>query len=538
MQNTEIGYGPAQVLLTGGEIYTMNDAQPRADSLAVRGERILAVGDQRELEVLRGPGTRVVDVRGRAVLPGFVDSHIHFGWYARSRQQVDLDQAATVEEGLARLRAFVERLPLDAWVRGRGWDRNRWGRVPTAADLDEAVGGRRAALSSHDGHAMWCSTAALAAAGITMETSDPAGGHIERSPEGQPSGVVLENARDLVTRVMSEPSVEETVAALREALPIAAAAGITGMHNFDDARTLRAFTQLWSAGELTLRVFHGIPRANLRSAAEVGLETGLGDNWLRVGLVKLFADGALGSRTASLLEQYELSADGYRGIATIDTRDLREELLAAAQAGLGAAVHAIGDAAVRAVLDAVEWARAADPLARRALYRIEHAQLVDPVDFPRFQQLNVIASMQPIHAVTDRRVADEHWGARCRNAYAWRRMLDAGAALAFGTDAPVERLEPLRSLHAAVARTDDAGEPTGGWYPEQRLRLHEAVRAYTVGSALAEGVLTHRGSLAPGKLADLVILSLDPFQHEPSALLEAEVDITMVGGRIVHERER
>ncbi len=536
MPSTDAGVGPAQLLFTGGAIYTMEDAQPRADALAVRGERILAVGDAQELTPLRGPATRVVELGGRALVPGFVDAHIHFGWYARSRREVDLDQAATLEAGLALVRAAAERLPDDAWIHGRGWDRHRWGRLLGAIDLDGAVGPRRAVLRSHDGHALWCSSAVLAAAGVDAGTPDPPGGRVERLEDGRPSGVLFENAQALVERVIPEPGLEETIAAIREALPSAAAAGVTGIHNLEDARTLRAFTRLWLRGELTLRVFHGIPRAHLRAAARVGVETGLGDNWLRVGLVKLFADGTLGSETAYLLEPYVGRDDGYRGIPTLEPEELRADLLAAARAGLGVAVHAIGDAAVRNALDAIAWARAQDPLAARALYRIEHAQLVHPDDFARFAQLDVVASMQPTHAVADWRAADEHWGPRSRTAYAWRSLLDAGVSLAFGTDAPVERIEPLRSLYAAVARRDESGVPAGGWYPEQALRLHEAVRAYTRGAAHAERADARKGSLTPGKLADLVVLSGDPFARGVEALLETDVDTTVVGGRIVHER--
>lgn len=517
-------------------MYTLDEAQPRAAALAVRGNRVLALGDTAELDVLRGHGTRVVDLEGRALLPGFVDAHVHFGWFARSLREVDLDRAATMEAGLAMLRAAAEALPTDAWIFGRGWDRNRWGRLPTARELDEAIGVRRAVLESHDGHSQWVSSTVLALAGVSENTPHPPGGRIERLPDGRPSGVLFENAQALVDRVTPEPTLEETARSIREALPLAASAGITGIHNFEGARVLRAFTRLRDEGELTLRVFHGIPREHLAAAAEVGLQTGFGDEWLRLGLVKLFSDGALGSRTAYLLESYEGRDDGYRGIPTLSDEELREDLVTAARAGLGVAVHAIGDAAVRSVLDAMAWARANDAMARRALFRIEHAQLVHPDDFKRFDQLNVVASLQPIHATADWRIADRHWGQRSRWSYPWRSLLDAGASLAFGTDAPVEAIEPIRTLHAAVTRTEPSGEPEGGWYPEQRVRLHEAVRAYTVGSARAERADATRGSLAAGKLADLVVLSLDPFAVEPARLLEARVDLTVVGGRIVHER--
>ncbi len=536
MPSTDVGRGAAEILFRGGPIYTFDDAQPRAGALAVRGNRILALGDAAGLDVLSGHGTRVVDLEGRALLPGFIDAHVHFASFARSRREVDLDPAATIEQGLAMLDRASASLPPDAWLFGRGWDRNRWGRLPTAEELDRAIGPRRAVLASHDEHSQWVSSTVLALAGISENTPHPEGGRIERLPDGRPSGVLFENAQSLVDRIVPEPSVEETARSIRDSLPLAAQAGITGIHNFEGANALRAFTRLRDQGELTLRVFHGLPREHLRSAVELGLQTGFGNDWLRVGLVKLFADGALGSRTAYVMDPYEGRDDGYRGIPTLSDDELRQDLIAAARGGLGVATHAIGDAAVRSVLDAIEWARSNDAAARRALFRVEHAQLVHPDDFKRFAQLNVIASMQPIHAAADWRTADQHWGARARWGYAWRSMLDAGASLAFGTDAPVERIEPLLTLYAAVSRKDLEGQPERGWHPEQRVSLHQALRAYTIGAAHAEGADAQRGSLVAGKLADLAVLSRDPFGVEPAELLETHVDMTVAGGRIVHER--
>jgi predicted amidohydrolase YtcJ len=513
----------------------MDPSRPQASALAVRGDRIVAMGVQSDLDALRGPATRIVDLAGRAVLPGFVDAHIHFGSFAMGRRQVNLDAARTLEDGLTLLAGAARDPHATGWLLGRGWDRNRWGRLPTAADLDRVAGDVPAALSSHDGHSLWLNSLALAEARIDQGTPDPPGGRIERDEQGHPVGVLFENAQALARRAMPAPSVEQMADAIRAALPVAAAAGITGIHNFEDATSLRAFAALRRSGELMLRVFHGVPRGNLRAAAQTGMETGFGDAWLRIGAVKLFADGALGSRTAFLLDPYEGRADGYRGIATLDAHELREDLVCAARASLGVAVHAIGDAAVRAVLDNVAWVRTHEPAGAEALFRIEHAQLVHPDDVPRFAALNVVASMQPIHAVSDWRAADEHWGRRARHGYAWRSLLEAGAPLAFGTDAPVERIEPLHGLHAAVTRQDPDGQPEGGWYPEQRLNLAQAIRAYTLGSVQAEQAAGERGSLAVGKLADLVVLSLDPFAHGPDALLEAQVDMTVVGGRVVHE---
>jgi predicted amidohydrolase YtcJ len=522
----------ADVLLRNAAIWTMDPAGPRARCLAIAEGLIVACGND-SLEDLEGPRTRVFDLGGRAVVPGFVDAHVHFGSYALARQQVDLDAAATLDEGLSMLRAAVERLPAQAWLRGRGWDRNRWGRLPVAADLDRVVGKRNAALASRDGHSLWLSSAALQAAGIDRSTHPPVGGVIERDEHGQPTGVLSENATELIR--LPRASRDEIRDAIRRALPVAAAAGLTGIHNFEDGRSRQAFESLDASGELTLRVYHGVPRSELRHARGRGVFTGGGTSLLRTGPVKLFSDGALGSQTAFMLDPCEGREDGYRGVATLRPAELSEAMRLAADAELDLAVHAIGDAAVRRVLDVFEQTRATHaPLGRRML-RIEHAQLVHPDDVPRFALLGAIASMQPIHATSDWRAADTHWGQRARHGYAWRDLLKSGAQLAFGTDAPVERIEPLPSLYAAVSRLDQHGEPGGGWYPEQRLTLEEAVRAYTSGSATAERASARRGSLAPGKDADLVVLAPDPFPLGPEALRETRVELTIVGGRITFE---
>ena len=526
----------ADVVLRGGSVYTQNRREPKATALAVGGGRILATSRTDELDDLVGRHTRVIDLVGQAIVPGFVDAHLHFGHFALARRQVDLDAAATLEEGLALLRAAAERLARDAWVHGRGWDRNRWGRLPTRVDLDAAVGARPAALSSHDGHSLWLNSAALQACGVDRSTTDPEGGIIQRDEAGEPTGVLFENAQELVRRNIPEPTDAELLEALREGLRIAAAAGLTGIHNLEDARTRRLLQVLEASGELTLRVYHGVPRGELKHARERGLRTGAGSQWLRTGPVKLFSDGALGSRTAHVLEPYEgRAADGYRGLPMLTPSELCEAMRLAADAELDLAVHAIGDAAVRSVLDAYAATSATYPPLRGRMLRIEHAQLVHPEDVPRFAQLGVIASMQPIHATADWRAADAHWGKRSAHGYAWRDLLTSGATLAFGTDAPVESIAPLENLYAATTRRDQSGQPAEGWYRHQCLSLEEAVRAYTLGSAAAERAAGRRGMLAPGMDADLVVLAPDPFVKPAEALPETRVELTMVGGRVTFE---
>jgi hypothetical protein len=517
----------ADLLLRGGAIYTMDPRLPQTRALAISDGRIVASGDG-PFDELRGPRTRIVELHGRAVVPGFVDAHIHFASFGLTRGQLNLDVAATLEDGLRLAANAAVQLQDGAWLHGRGWDRNRWGRLPTAADLDRAIGARPAVLTSHDGHAVWLSSSAMHAAGIDRDAPTPNGGVIERDTSGEPTGVFFETAQDLVRGHIPEPTDAEVRAAILEALKIAAAAGLSGIHNLEDSRSRRAFESLEAAGELTLRVYHGLPRGELRKARDQQLRTGLGSDWFRIGPVKLFADGALGSRTAHLLAPYEgRAADDYRGVPTMTANELADDMRRAADARLDLAIHAIGDAAVRAVLDAYASTRTEYPSLAERMLRIEHAQLIDAADLPRLRQLGAIASMQPIHALADRETADMHWGARAEHGYAWRSVVDSGATLALGTDAPVESVEPLLNLHAATTR--------GGWYPAQRLTLEQAVRAYTVGSAVAERASERRGRLVPGMDADLAVLSLDPFPEEPAALLDTRVDLTIVGGRVTFE---
>lgn len=530
----------ANLALLNGVVYTgLPGAQP-AQALAVRGKHILAVGSSTEVLDYCGGDTRMIDLEGAPVLPGFVDAHTHLVAWSLSRQQVDLDGAATVDAGLELVKRAAAALApqSEVWLEGRGWDRNRWGRLPTAAELDAVVADRPAVLASHDMHSLWLNTAALRSVGISRDTRDPDGGHLERDANGEPTGVLFERAREPVFTAVPGKRPADVQAAVRSGLAEAARLGIVGIHNFEDATAQRPLQALYREGALTLRVFNGIPLPDLEPAAAMGMRTGLGDDIMRIGLLKLFADGALGSLTAHVLDPYEgCEGDGYRGLATVGDEELLQAVRTATAAGIGVAAHAIGDAAVRRVLNAFEVVRAESDNWSPIL-RVEHAQMVHPDDVPRFARLRVQASVQPIHAVSDWRTADRHWGARARHAYAWRSLLNAGAHLAFGSDAPVERIDPLATLHAAVTRQEASGLPAGGWYPQQRLTLAEAVRAYTWGSCVAEGAGDRRGTLEAGKLADLVVLSGDPFAAEPAALLETDVQMTMVGGSVVHERWR
>jgi predicted amidohydrolase YtcJ len=428
----------------------------------------------------------------------------------------------------------------EEWILGRGWDQEHWPerRFPTAADLDRVTPEHAVMLRAKSGHALVANARALSLAGITAETPDPPGGRIGRDVEGRPNGMLFEDsAMALVAGLVPLPAPEEVDEALRSAFLSAWRVGLTSIHDVDGPPAFAAYQRLRTRLELGLRVVKYLPLDALDCALEVGLQAGLGDDWLRVGGIKLFTDGALGPRTAAMLTPYEGVEDEPEstGVPTMEEDDLQQVVRKAAGGRLPLAVHAIGDRANRMVLDAL--ADAAKVSARGLSHRIEHVQLLHPDDVDRLAQLGIVASMQPLHATQDYEMADRYWGDRCATAYAWRSLLDAGTLLAFGSDCPVEDLNPFLGIHAAVTRRRPDGSPgPEGWYPKQRLTVEEAVRAYTLGPAQAVGVGDRLGSLAPGKLADLVILDRDVFACDPMEIAGTQVLATMIGGRLVYER--
>ena len=529
----------ADVVLFNGRVHTLATEHPLAQAVALRGNRILAVGRDEELRPLLRQGGQAVDLQGRAVLPGLIDAHVHFGWFSLAlyQGQVDLDNVPTKAEALARVAEAVRQGPADEWLRGGGWNKNIWPEpsFPTAADLDAVAPDRPVVLQDKSRHATWVNSRALELAAITAETEDPPGGEIVRDESGQPTGILLETAADLVFRAIPEPGVETFVQALRRGMVEAQRLGLTGIHDPGHPAVLAALQVLRARGEWGLRALVHIPTEGLAAAAELGLRSGLGDEVLRIGGVKIFADGALGPQTAHMLAPYEGTPDN-RGIPTHSAAELEDLVRRAHRAGLSVAIHAIGDAANRAVLDAIEHAPLPPSDLRPALPdRIEHAQLLHPDDLPRLARLGVVASMQPIHATSDMEMAERHWGRRCDLAYAWRSLLESGARLAFGSDCPIETLDPLAGIHAAVTRRRADGSPgPEGWIPDQRLTVEQAVRAYTLGAAYASGEEQIKGSLVPGKLADLVVLSHDIFEIDPQQIAEARVEMTVLDGRVVY----
>ncbi len=530
----------AELVLYNGHVYTMDPSEGRVGAVAVAGNRIAAVGDDAAMRALLGPGGQAIDLEGRAVVPGLIDAHVHFGWcaIAAGQKRLDLDNVPTKAKAVAQVAERARALPPGRWILGGGWNQNVWPEpvMPTAADLDAVAPDHPVALQSKSYHATWANSRALMLAGITAATEDPPGGQIVRDEQGRPTGILLENAADLVDKAVPEPDVAEVMDALRQTMAEAHRLGLTGVQDPGHATVLAAFQALRAAGEMQMRVLMHLPADNLDAAIELGLRSGLGDEWLRIGGLKLFADGALGPQTAHMLAPYEGAAGSY-GIPTLGRDELHGLVGRANGAGLSVAVHAIGDAANRIVLDAIAAAQANTPSAMRPALpnRIEHVQLLHADDLPRLAQLGVVASMQPIHATSDMDMAERYWGRRCELAYAWQSVLGSGARLAFGSDAPVETMSPLAGIHAAVTRRRADGSPSAeGWIPAQRVSVGQAVHAYTLGAAHASGEAHLKGSLTPGKLADLVVLSHDIFQVPPEEIAAARVEMTVLDGRIVH----
>lgn len=541
--------GPGQaadVVLLHGKVWTVNRGQPEAEALAIGRDRILTVGSDRDMQPHIGPRTRVIDLKGRRVVPGFYDSHIHLLGSGQRLSEVALKDARDEAEFGRRLREFDQKLPRQRWLLGGDWDHDRTfgGVLPTAELLDRYVPDRPIFLRRYDGHMAIVNTRTLRLAGITATTADPPGGVIYRKPDSkEPTGLLRDNAMDLVSRLLPRPSEEEIVEAVRAALVEVRQQGVTSVQDMDgsDAATrgklLRTYQEMARTRQLTVRVELRWPLAEGENLARLGVQANFGDDWVKIGGLKGFVDGSLGSSTARMYEPF-LNEPGNRGVWVTPLGQLRESIRQADRAGLAVAVHAIGDQANAELLDIfAEVTRTNGPRDRR--FRIEHTQHLRPQDYPRFKELGVIPSMQPYHIIDDGRWAEGRIGAkRCASSYACRSLLDAGARVAFGSDWSVAPIHPLLGIDGAVNRRTLDGKHPGGWFPEQRITVAEAIEAYTLTSAYAAFQEKDRGSLEPGKLADLVVLSRDILaDSERDRIARTDILLTMVGGRIVYEKQ-
>jgi predicted amidohydrolase YtcJ len=529
----------ADFIFTGGVIWTGDSLRPRAEAVAVRGDRITAVGKSSAVAELTGPGTKVIDLAGRTLLPGFVDNHVHFMAGGFQLQNVDLRDARDEREFAERLADRARNHP-GRWVTGGDWDHDNWpgARLPTRHMIDSLTGETPVFVSRYDGHMALANTVVLKRAGITRDTPDPAGGAIVRDPlTGEPTGILKDEAMTRVWALVPDASEDEKIEAAELALAEARHNGVTSLQDISSFEDVRIYRRLHDEGRLTARMYCRLPVGSWEQLAHDGVRAGDGDLWIRLGSLKAFADGSLGSSTALFYEPYdsEPSTRGLPSDIVIDGR-LREWARAADRAGLQLSIHAIGDSANSLVLDLFEEiVRTNPPWDRR--FRIEHAKHIHPKDFTRFARLNVIASVQPYHAIDDGRWAEGRIGKkRCRTTYPFRTFLENRVPVCFGSDWTVAPLKPVLGIYAAVTRRTTDGKNPDGWIPEEKVSLEEALRAFTSAGAYAEFGENEKGTLTPGKLADIVVMSMNIFAIPPERLADASVDLTMVGGRIVYDR--
>lgn len=529
------------LLLRGGTVLTMDRDRPRAEALALRDGRILAAGSDAELAPLAAEARRVIDLEGATVLPGLIDAHTHFVMGGESLARVRLGGVTTLAEMQRRVAEQVAAARPGEWISGRGWDetkRTDGGALPTARDLDAVAPDNPVYLGRVDGHVGWANSLALRLAGIDRDTPDPYGGRIVRDADGDPTGILQETAKKLVEARLPKPDHASRTAALRRALAEAARYGITGIHDNASAEDIALYQEFRERGELTLRVstlVRGweVEQPFLEPLIAIGARTGFGDDWLRIGALKISLDGTLGSRTAAMLEPYS-DDPGNRGVLRISQEELDPIVERAHRHHIQVALHAIGDAACRMALDSIERATRACHWPDHR-HRIEHEQVIAAADMRRFAPLGVIASLQPCHAVTDLLWVESRVGpARMPTSYAWQSFARLGTAICLGTDWPVETLDPRVGFYEAVTRQELDGTPEGGRWPEEALTIEQALAGYTLGAAYAEHGERRKGSITPGKLADLTIYDRDPTAVPARELLALETLATIVDGRVVH----
>ncbi|HEX8118741.1 MAG TPA: amidohydrolase, partial [Pyrinomonadaceae bacterium] len=511
--NSEAQKFEADLVVVNARVRTLDSAKPTAEGLAVYGGRIAAVGTNAEVRALAGPKTRVIDARGALVLPGFNDAHVHFLSGGFQLSSVDLRDASTPREFAERIRRFSEKLPKGRWITGGDWDHERWPNVngaaplPTKELIDSFTPDRAVFVNRLDGHMALANSYALKLAGVTRDTQAPAGGEIVRDPvTGEPTGVLKDAAMSFVWKVVPGASFDEKLDAARQASAHAAAHGVTSVQDMSAGDDVGVYQTLLDRGELKTRVYAVSPLPDWQRLGRVGVRRAFGGDMLRIGGLKGFADGSLGSTTALFFEPY-LDAPNTSGLGDgFAEGEMQKFVEGADRAGLQVLIHAIGDRANDGILTIYERVEKQNG-ERDRRFRIEHAQHLRPQDIQRFARDHVIASMQPYHCIDDGRWAEKRIGReRAKGTYAFRTLLDSGAVLAFGSDWSVAPLDPVLGIYAAATRRTLDGRNPGGWVPEQKITVEEAARAYTVGSAYAEFAEAVKGTITPGKLADLVIL--------------------------------
>jgi predicted amidohydrolase YtcJ len=531
---------PADLVVTNARIYTVDDSRPVVAAMAVRDGKVLFTGSVREAMALRGASTRVVDLGGRTVIPGMVDAHAHLLGLGQALRNVDLVGAKSYDEVIARVVGAAKGQPAGKWILGRGWDQNDWGdtRFPSHEALSRAVPNNPVWLTRVDGHAGLANAEAMRAAGVTAASVDPSGGRIERAANREPTGVFVDNAMDLVDHAIPAPTREDTRRAIAAAITESQRWGLVGLHDAGESRaTIDLLEEMAKAGQLPFRLYVmvGDDSAAIAHYIARGPQSALYDNHLWIRAFKLYADGALGSRGAALLEPYADDPNN-RGLLLSAPAHIQEVAARALRAGFQVNTHAIGDRGNRVVLDAYDAALKAVPTADHR-FRVEHAQILNHDDIPRFAELGVIPSMQAVHQTSDMYWAGSRLGlGRLLGAYAWRSLLETGVVVPNGSDFPVEAVNPLLSFHSAVSRQDADNWPAGGWMPEQRMTREEALKSMTIWPAYAAFQETVMGSLTPGKLADFVVLDRDIMTVAERDILGTRVLATYIGGSAVYQR--
>src|SRR5438094_4603713 len=533
----------ATLIITNAAVYTVDKQHPTAEAVAIIGDRIVAVCSRSESDSWRGAKTKVIDAGGKLVLPGFNDAHVHFIQGGAQLDQVHLVDAATPDEFAKRVVMQMKKTPKGEWILGGRWDETKWAKqeLPTKQLVDSLTGDTPMFVERYDGHEALANSAALKLAGVDAKTAEVPGGVIVRDASGNPTGIFKDAAMALIYKAIPPMTHEQRLRAARAALKHAASLGVTSVQHMNpEFADVAVYSELAEKGELTTRIYAVPMETEWRDQAKVGIRHSWGSSYLRLGAVKGYADGSLGSRTAYMFEPF-IDDPGNRGLLSDEMHPpsaMHDRLMQADAAGLQLRVHAIGDRAISMILDIfADIEKANGDHDQR--FVIEHAQHMAQTDFARFAKLHVIASMQPYHAIDDGRWAEKRLGHdRARYSYAWRSFLDHGVTLAFGTDWPVAPLDPLQGLYAAVTRATLDGKNPDGWIPEEKITLSEAIEAYTMGAAFAEFQEKEKGSITPGKLADMVILSDNIFSTKPKAIRNAKVETTIVGGKVVYGAAR
>src|SRR5581483_6986721 len=528
----------ADLIVTNARIWTVDKNRPEAQAVAVLGERIVAVGSNQDVEAWRGSGTKVIDAGGKLLLPGFDDAHVHFMSGGRQLDNVQLNDVTNAQEFARRIGEKAKKVAKGEWITGGDWDETKWTppNLPTKELIDPVTGDVPVFVSRYDGHMGLANSTALKLAGITANTPDPPGGTVVRDEHGNPTGALKDAAMDAMWKAIPPLTHEQRLQAARRALAHAASLGVTSVQEMNpDYEDIAAYSELLRAGQLTARMYEAPLITQVEDQAKLGIGHAFGGPYLRIGAVKAYADGSLGSRTAYFFEPFSdepnnrgLLADGMHPVSL-----MRDRMMTADTGKLQICTHAIGDQAISIILDLyTEIEKAHGDWDRR--WRIEHAQHMAAKDFDRFAQLHVIASMQPYHAIDDGRWAEGRIGHdRASRTYAFRTFLQHGVRLAFGTDWDVAPLNPMLGIYAAVTRATLDGKNPNGWFPEQKLTVAEAVESYTMGSAYAEFQDKEKGSITSGKLADMVLLSDDIFKIDPVKIRDVKVEKTIVGGKLV-----